>query len=74
MTLNIDDAFREDTQGINVQSLSKKSRDTDAEDNKLRQLGIRRELRREFTNFSTLSFALGVIGLEFHLHSTHFIL
>lgn len=35
---------------------------TDGEDEKLRQLGIRRELRREFSSFSTFSFALGVIG------------
>ena len=32
------------------------------EDVKLNQLGIRRELRREFTNFSTISFALGILG------------
>lgn len=32
------------------------------EDERLIQLGIRRELRREFTNLSTLSFALGVLG------------
>lgn len=32
------------------------------EDERLRQLGIRRELRKEFTNFSTLSFAIGVLG------------
>lgn len=32
------------------------------EDAKLRQLGIRRELRKEFTNFSTISFALGILG------------
>ncbi|KAH8116136.1 amino acid permease-domain-containing protein [Phellopilus nigrolimitatus] len=33
------------------------------EDVRLRQLGIRRELRKEFTNFSTLSFAIGIMGM-----------
>ena len=33
------------------------------EDERLHQLGIRRELRKEFTNFSTISFALGILGL-----------
>lgn len=32
------------------------------EDERLIQLGIRRELRKEFTNFSTISFALGILG------------
>ena len=32
------------------------------EDERLQQLGIRRELRKEFTNFSTISFALGILG------------
>lgn len=32
------------------------------EDERLRQLGVRRELRKEFTSFSTLSFALGILG------------
>ena len=32
------------------------------EDERLKQLGIRRELRKEFTNFSTISFALGILG------------
>lgn len=36
----------------------------DEEDERLHQLGIRRELRKEFTNFSTISFALGILGLE----------
>lgn len=33
----------------------------------LRRLGIRRELRKEFTSFSTLSFALGILGYLFAL-------
>lgn len=32
------------------------------DDNRLQQLGIKRELRKEFTNFTTLSFAIGVLG------------
>lgn len=36
------------------------------EDERLIQLGIHRELRREFTNLSTLSFALGVLGYVGH--------
>ncbi|KAH8116138.1 amino acid/polyamine transporter I [Phellopilus nigrolimitatus] len=40
------------------------------EDAKLKQLGIRRELRKEFTNFSTLSFALGVLGCAASIAST----
>ncbi|KAL5476691.1 TPO5_3 [Sanghuangporus weigelae] len=40
------------------------------EDAKLQQLGIRRELRREFTNFSTISFALGILGCSASIAST----
>lgn len=32
------------------------------DDEALRRLGLRRELRKEFTSFSTLSFALGILG------------
>ena len=32
------------------------------EDRRLLQLGIRRELRKEFSNFSTISFAIGIMG------------
>lgn len=32
------------------------------DDSRLHQLGIKRELRKEFTNFTTLSFAIGVLG------------
>lgn len=34
----------------------------DEEDVRLRQLGVKRELRKEFTNFSSLSFAIGIMG------------
>ncbi|KDQ58795.1 hypothetical protein JAAARDRAFT_193315 [Jaapia argillacea MUCL 33604] len=40
------------------------------EDERLRQLGIRRELRKEFTNFTTLSFALGILGCSASIAST----
>ena len=39
------------------------------EDSKLRQLGIHRELKKEFTNFTTLSFAIGILGYGSNLHS-----
>ncbi|TDL24584.1 hypothetical protein BD410DRAFT_801917 [Rickenella mellea] len=32
------------------------------DDERLKQLGIRREMKREFTNFTTISFALGILG------------
>jgi len=32
------------------------------DDEVLQRLGLRRELRREFTKFSTLSFAIGILG------------
>lgn len=34
----------------------------DEEDERLRELGIRRELRKEFTNFTAFSFAVGISG------------
>lgn len=37
----------------------------DDEDEALRKLGIRRELRKEFTSFSNFSFALGVLGFAY---------
>ena len=37
----------------------------DEEDVRLRQLGVKRELRKEFTNFSSLSFAIGIMGYVF---------
>lgn len=37
-------------------------RPIEEEDERLRELGIRRELRKEFTSFSTISFALGILG------------
>ncbi|TFK49035.1 APC amino acid permease [Heliocybe sulcata] len=40
------------------------------EDERLRHLGVRRELRREFTRFSTLSFALGILGCSASIAST----
>ncbi|KAI5120886.1 hypothetical protein M0805_002986 [Coniferiporia weirii] len=40
------------------------------EDAKLNQLGIRRELRKEFTNFSTISFAMGILGCAASIAST----
>ncbi|THH08402.1 hypothetical protein EW145_g2730 [Phellinidium pouzarii] len=40
------------------------------EDVKLNQLGVRRELRKEFTNFSTISFAMGVLGCAASIAST----
>ena len=43
----------------------------DAEDARLNELGVRRELRKEFTTFSTLSFALGVLGFVFNFNDDH---
>ncbi|THH08403.1 hypothetical protein EW145_g2731 [Phellinidium pouzarii] len=40
------------------------------EDSKLKRLGIRPELRREFTSLSTISFALGVVGCAASVAST----
>jgi len=40
------------------------------DDQALRRLGIKRELRKEFTNFSTLSFALGILGCAASIAST----
>ena len=43
----------------------------DAEDARLNELGVRRELRKEFTTFSTLSFALGVLGYVINFNGDH---
>ncbi|KAL5498787.1 TPO5_1 [Sanghuangporus vaninii] len=40
------------------------------EDRRLLQLGIRRELRKEFSNFSTISFAIGIMGITATIAST----
>ncbi|PAV19134.1 APC amino acid permease [Pyrrhoderma noxium] len=42
----------------------------DHEDERLRQLGIRRELRKEFSNFSTISFAICIMGVAATLTAT----
>ncbi|KIJ23281.1 hypothetical protein M422DRAFT_74895 [Sphaerobolus stellatus SS14] len=42
----------------------------DNEDRVLEQLGIHRELRREFSKFSTISFALGIMGTAATIAST----
>lgn len=55
----------EEKEKFNAPSTVDKIPVAESEDDKLRKLGIRRELRREFSNFSTLSFALGVIGSVF---------
>lgn len=36
----------------------------DDEDERLYRLGVKRELKREFRNFSAISFAVGVLGYE----------
>lgn len=35
------------------------------EDEQLYRLGVKRELRREFKNFSAISFAVGILGCVF---------
>ena len=74
MTLDALEDFREAKRITNDRLPNESSPDAGTEDDKLRQLGIQRELRREFTNFSTLSFALGVIGSDSHLYLTRFII
>ncbi|EPQ52255.1 APC amino acid permease [Gloeophyllum trabeum ATCC 11539] len=50
--------------------VDKASINLEQEDARLRKLGVRRELKREFTKFSTLSFALGILGCSASIAST----
>ena len=43
-------------------SLRSRQESLDDEDEQLYRLGVKRELRREFKNFSAISFAVGILG------------